>query len=182
MALTERGVQRIEIIVRKSGGDGMTGAKEKSADNANNESKQNDENTQGVKGKKGDVWWRTQITHATAVAKQMATQWFNYAVAGVGYKTGDQALQQQIERQVEQVSDVTNIATSIAMGATYGSAGGPLGALLGATMMGTQTASSTLLKYETRHRDYNMKMFKENNAIEYKRARAQINLTTGRLR
>ena len=31
-------------------------------------------------------------------------------------------------------------------------------------------------------RDFNYKVFKENNAIEYQRARASISLTTGRLR
>ena len=178
--LTEKGTQRIEIIVRKAGGDGLTGAKEKQADDANGS--QENQDAKGTKKTKNAIWWRTQLTHSAAVLKQVSTQWFNYAVAGVGYKYGDQALQQQVERQVEQVMDVGNIATSVAMGATYGAAGGPLGSLFGAVMMGAQTTSSTVLKYATRQREYDVKMFKENNAIEYKRARAQINLTTGRLR
>ena len=182
MALTEKGTQRIEIIVRKAGG-GLTGAKEKDSDSANNDQNPpSEENTQGTKSIKSQAFKRTQWTHAAAVAKQMTTQWFNYAVAGIGYRHGDQALQQQIERQIEQVSDVSNIATSIAMGATYGSMGGLPGAVLGALMMGVQTISSTGVKYATRQRDYDMKIFKEENSIEYKRARAQINLTTGRLR
>ena len=180
MALTAKGTQRIEIIVRKAGGLDTSGAKEKEADNANQDKP--DQEGKGVGYKKSAVWWRTQLTHGTAVLKQMSTQWFNYSVAGIGYKYGDQALQQETERQVEQVMDISNIATSVAMGATYGAAGGPLGSLAGAVMMGAQTTSSTILKYATRKRDYNMKIFKENNAIEYKRARAQINLTTGRLR
>lgn len=183
MALTENGTQRIEIIVRKAGGGGMTGANDKDTNNANQDGNPKDEQDQGSKSsKKSTTWWRTQLTHSAAVLKQVSTQWFNYAIAGIGYKQGDQALQQQVERQVEQISDVTNVATSIAMGAAYGAAGGPLGSLAGALMIGGQTVSSTLLKYSTRQRDYDMKMFKENNAIEYKRARAQINLTTGRLR
>lgn len=179
MALTEKGTQRIEIIVRKAGGMDSAGAKEKEADEANAEKGKN-EDGQGTKRSK--TWWRTQITHGAAVLKQMSTQWFNYAVAGIGNKYGDQALQQQVERNIEQMTDVTNVATSVAMGATYGAAGGPLGSALGAFMMGAQTVSSTVLKYKTRDRDYDMKLYKENNAIEYKRARAQINLTTGRLR
>lgn len=181
MALTEKGTQRIEIIVRKAGGMDSAGAKEKEADEANAEKGKN-EDGQGTKSARSKTWWRTQITHGAAVLKQMSTQWFNYAVAGIGNKYGDQALQQQLERNIEQMTDVTNIATSVAMGATYGAAGGPLGSALGALMMGAQTASSTVLKYATRERDYDMKLYKENNAIEYKRARAQINLTTGRLR
>lgn len=180
MALTEQGTQRIEIIVRKAGGMDSAGAKEKEADQANAESQQPQEDGKGTK--KSSVWWRTQLTHSAAVLKQTSTQWFNYAVAGIGLKYGDQALQQQVERQVEQVTDVTNIATSLVMGATYGAAGGPVGMIAGALMMGAQTTSSVLLKYATREREYDFKMFKQNNAIEYKRARAQINLTTGRLR
>jgi len=179
MALTAKGTQRIEIIVRKAGGLDASGAKDKDADNANANNQPKDD---GQGTKKSNVWWRTQITHGAAVLKQMSTQWFNYAVAGTGYRYGDEALQQQIERNIEQVTDVTNVATAIAMGATYGAAGGPAGSALGAFMMGSQAASSTILKYATRKRDYDMKLYKENSAIEYKRARAQINLTTGRLR
>lgn len=183
MALTKEGTQRIEIIVRKAGSVDLSGAKEKGADEANGEGKdQNQEGKGTSKSIKTMAFWRAQLTHSAAVAKQMSMQWFNYAVAGTGYKYGDQALQQEVERQIEQVSDVSNIATSVAMGMTYGSMGGPLGSLLGGLMMGTQTASSVLLKYSTRQRDYNVKIFKEQSAIEYKRARAQINLTTGRLR
>ena len=181
MALTQNGTQRIEIIVRKGGGAESTGAKDKEADKPN-EDNQDQDNKDGTTRKKGEVWWRTQLTHTAAVAKQIATLGVHYHLAGIAYKTGDQALQSQVERQVEIVSDTTNIATSVAMGATYGAAGGTLGSIAGALMMGTQTAATTIAKYMGRERDYEMEMFKQNNAIEYKRARAQINLTTGRLR
>lgn len=183
MALTEKGTQRIEIIVRKSVDGGLTGAKEKEADQDPKEPKdQQDESTKGTKSIKTKAFWRTQITHSLAVAKQVGRQYIQYKIAGIGYEQGDQATQQQVQRQVEQIEDVGNIATSVAMGATYGSMGGPLGSILGAVMMGSQTAISTAYKYSTRQRDYDVKLFKENKAIEYKRARAQINLTTGRMR
>lgn len=185
MALTEKGTQRIEIIVRKSIDGGQEGAKEKEAEEQSAEGgtqDQDQEKGKGTSSKKAKAWWRTQITHSLAVVKQVGQQWLSYEIAGMGYKQGDQALQQQTQRFVEQVSDVGNIATSVAMGMTYGSAGGPVGALLGGAVMGLQTGMSTHFKYATREREYNMKIFKENNAIEYKRARAQINLTTGRLR
>lgn len=183
MALTQKGTQRIEIIVRKAGGSGMTGAKEKSADKANTEQEGNEE-AKGLQNgsKKSEIWWRTQTTHAMAVAKQVSTQWVGYLIAGIGDQQGDQALQQQINREIEVIGDVTNVASAVAMGATYGSAGGLPGMILGASMMGIQAASSIGVKYATREREYKMTLFKENNAIEYKRARAQINLTTGRLR
>ena len=183
MALTEKGTQRIEIIVRKAGGVDVAGAKDKEPEEANQESQDQNQDGKGTKKSiKTKAFWRAQITHSAAVAKQLAMQWFNYSVAGIGYKHGDQAMQQLVERQVEQVSDVTNLASSLAMGATYGSMGGPMGSMLGMLMMGSQTASALAVKYATRQRDYDMTLFKQNNAIEYKRARAQINLTTGRLR
>lgn len=182
MALTESGTKKIEIIVRKAGGSGTAGANDKDSDNANQDQNPNNQDGHGTKSIKTSAFWRTQITHSLAVGKQLATQRIQYAIAGIGYKYGDQSLQQQVERQVEQISDFTNVATSIAMGATYGSMGGPLGMAFGAVMMGTQTVGSLLVKYDTRERDYNMKVYKETTGIEYKRARAQINLTTGRLR
>lgn len=183
--LTEKGTQRIEIIVRKSVDGGQQGAKEIDSDqdvNNENQDQQDQEQGGGTKSKKSKAWWRTQVTHGLAVAKQGLTQWYRYELAGIGYKQGDASLQAQINRTVEQIEDVTNVATSVAMGATYGASGGPLGMALGAAMMGVQTGLSIHYKYATRERDYQMKVFKENSAIEYKRARAQINLTTGRLR
>ena len=183
--LTEKGTQRIEIIVRKAVEGGQQGAKEIESDqDVTNENKDQEvqEKGGGSKSKKSKAWWRTQITHGLAVAKQGLTQWYRYELAGIGYKTGDESLQAQIGRDVERIEDTVNVATSVAMGATYGASGGPLGMAIGAAMMGTQTALSIHFKYATRERDYKMKIFKENNAIEYKRARAQINLTTGRLR
>ena len=68
------------------------------------------------------------------------------------------------------------------MGAVYGAWGGPIGAILGATFGAISSGASTAVKYLGREREFNYKVFKENNSIEYQRARASINLTTGRLR
>ena len=80
------------------------------------------------------------------------------------------------------MKDVTNIASSVGMGALYGSWGGPIGAVLGAAFGAVSSGVSTAVKYAGREREFNYKQFKENNAIEYQRARASISLTTGRLR
>ena len=184
MALTAKGTQRIEIIVRKSGGAGQEGAKEKQADEASNqqEGQADTEKDVGTTGKHSKSWWRVQSTHFVGVAVQGARLLTQYYIAGIGYKTGDSSLQAQVERQLEQVTDMTSLITSAGMGLTYGATGGPIGAIAGATMAVAQTGMTIASKYATRQRDYDMKIFKENNAIEYKRARAQINLTTGRLR
>ena len=183
--LYQQGTQRIEVIVRKEGGGTTeTAAKETPTDEI---------------GGGRETTWRTSVfgsenpnrikrviktntTHALAVSKQVVDLGIEYWVGGLGNKNGDQAMQEQVQRQVEIVKDVTNIASSIGMGALYGAWGGPIGAVLGAVFGAISSGVSTAVKYAGREREFNYKMFKENNAIEYQRARASINLTTGRLR
>lgn len=183
--LYQQGTQRIEVIVRKeSGGATETGARETS--------------TEEIGGGKETTWKtsvfgsespnrikrvvKTNATHLVAVTKQVLDFGIEYWVGGLGDKYGDQAYQEQVERQVEIVKDVSGFASSVAMGAVYGSWGGPIGMFLGATIGAITSGVSTASKYANRRREFNYKTFKENNAIEYQRARASINLTTGRLR
>lgn len=183
--LYQQGTQRIEVIVRKeSSGASEQGAREISTDT--------------VSGG-GETTWRTSVfgsenparikrviktnaTHALAITKQVVDLGIEYYVSGLGQKYGDQALQENVARQVEIVKDVSGFASSVGMGVLYGSWGGPLGAVLGGLFGAISNATSTGVKYASREREFNYKIFKENNAIEYQRARASINLTTGRLR
>ena len=181
--LYQQGTQRIEIVVRKEGGSAQSNAKETQAEEIGGRettwrtSVFGSENPSRIKRV-----IKTNTTHALAVSKQVIDLGFEYYVAGLGYKTGDQAYQEQISRQVEIMKDVTGFASSIGMGALYGSWGGPIGAILGATFGAISSATSIGVKYAGRERDFSYKTFKENNAIEYQRARASISLTTGRLR
>ena len=183
--LYQQGTQRIEVIVRKEGGGASeTAAKETPTDE--------------IGGGKETTWrtnlygtnnpnrrariWKTNATHSLAVLKQVADLGLEYWVGGLGNKYGDQAMQENVQRQVEIVKDVTNVASSVAMGALYGAWGGPIGAVLGALFGAVSSGVSTAVKYAGREREFNYKVFKEENAIEYQRARASISLTTGRLR
>lgn len=183
--LYQQGTQRIEVIVRKeSSGASEQGAKEVS--------------TETVSGG-GETTWRTSVfgsenparikrviktntTHALAITKQVAGLGIEYFVSGLGQKYGDQALQENVARQVEIAKDVTGFTSSVGMGMLYGSWGGPIGAVLGGLFGAVSNAASIGVKYASREREFNYKVFKENNAIEYQRARASINLTTGRLK
>lgn len=181
--LTQLGNQRIEIIVKKeSGTSSQINAKEKDTDNIGGENEEYSFwlGTANRNRKKRVI--KTNTTHALAVSKQVIDLGMEYWVSGLGYKTGDQSYQENVQRRFEIVKDVTNVASSVAMGALYGSWGGPLGALLGATFGAISSGVSTALKLTGREREFNYKVFKENNAIEYQRARASINMTTGRLR
>lgn len=181
--LTQKGTQRIEVIVRKEGGGAAeTNSKEVDAENI------------GGGGDNYSFWLgtsnpsrkarvlKTNATHAVAVSKQITDLILGYKMAEYGLVHGDQALQETLNRQVEIVKDIGGLASSVSMGALYGSWGGPIGTVLGATFALASTGTSTAVKYLGRRRDFNYKTFKENNAIEYQRARASINLTTGRLR
>ena len=184
--LYQTGTQRIEVVVRKESG-GIVGAKQEQAENVGG---------QGGDGKKS-LWAaltgssdpnrqyrvaKTNLTHMVAMAKQIGFQAYTYRMTGVGMRSGDQALQESCMRQLEIYKDVTGVASSVVMGAVYGSWGGSLGTIIGVGLGAIGSGISTALKYANRDREFNFKRFKEDNAIEYRRARANINLTTGRLR
>lgn len=182
----QQGTQRIEVIVRKESDD-VQGANETLPDEAQ-ETKTADVQSGG--GGDGIGWKerrrkrmiKTNVTHFMAVSRQIANNAFEHYVSFLGEQNGDQAYQQSVERKIELIKDPTNVASAVAMGALYGSWGGAPGAVLGATMALVSTASSIGFKYLRRQKEYDFKMFKEEHGIEYQRARANINLTTGRLR
>lgn len=184
--LYQQGTQRIEVIVRKEGGGGADGAgtKETAADETTGTGSAKEVGTgKGIFGRFNTrAFWRTNITHGLATGRQVGELIINYKVGGLGLQNGDQALQDQIARKIEQVKDPLSFATSIAMGASYGSAGGVPGAIFGALFGALGTGASLHVKYLARQREYDYTVFKEQNAIEYQRARAGIDLTNGRLR
>lgn len=178
--------QRIEVIVRKEGGGGEKGNREVDTEEAGNGNKSFGERaTKAVR-----VVAKAQIMHGIAVAKHVANAGINFWVGGLGYENGDEAYQQRVGRQIEIVQDHVNTAISIGMGAAAGAMAGSVvpgignvvGFVVGGTLSAINSATGLISKYKGRERDYNFKMFKENNAIEYKRARANLSLTTGRLR
>lgn len=180
--LYEQGNKKIEIVIRKESSSN-NGANEISAEDTAGTTKTwrtalfGSENQSRI-----NRVIKTNATHFLAVSKQALNLGIQYAIGGLGYKYGDQTLQESVSREWEIISDTANIASSISMGALYGSWGGPIGAVMGAVMGAVSSGMSTAVKYMGRERDFNYKVFKENNAIEYQRARASINLTTGRLR
>lgn len=180
--LYQQGTQRIEIIVRKDGGVGQEGAKEKETDNVSSNGTQTPSNeSNGLNARQKRII-KTNTTHILATAKQVTDLGIEYYISGIGQRNGDQALQEQAQRKMEIFKDTTNLASSVAMGALYGSWGGPVGTLVGMSLAAISTGASLAVKYKGRERDYDYKIFKENNAIEYQRTRAGINLTNGRLR
>lgn len=178
----QQGTQRIEVIVRKEGGGGQDGAKEVDTENVSSTGTQNTTQTSGGLNNRQKRIIKTNLTHALAITKQVMDLGFEYWIGGLGQQYGDQSMQDLVSRNMEILKDTTGFASSVAMGALYGSWGGMPGLILGMTFGAISSAASTGVKYSTRQREFNYKIFKENNAIEYQRARASISLTTGRLR
>ena len=178
--LYQKGTQRIEVIIRKDMAD--SGAQIKDADDSIT-----DENIDS-KGKKSASKRRrkriivTNVTHSLATIRQITGLSIQYYISGIGVRNGDQAMQDQVNRTVEKVTDVTNLASNVARGAVFGAWGGFIGVAVGMTTAAAASGASLAVKYAGREREYDYKVFKENNAIEYNRTRAGINILNGRLR
>lgn len=177
----QQGTQRIEVIVRKEGGAGSAGAKEKPAESAGEETASAGEDFDRDAARLHRIVV-TNTTHTLAVVMHGTSMALNYVIGGLGMRFGDEAYQETVSREVEIAKDVIGIGSSFAMGAVYGAWGGPTGAIIGSLLNGARTIVSTAFKYGERRRDFNYKVFKQENSIEYTRARASISLTTGRLR
>ena len=179
--VTQQGTQRIEVIIRKDS-SGLQGAKSKTADEF-----ASDGGSSGNTRTRKDKWRRarmikTNATHAVSAGLQLWNMAFSFSIGGIGMQTGDQALEQHYRRTWEVVEDTTGFAMNVARGAIFGAWGGAPGIVIGTLIAAATSSASIGLKYENRQREFNYKIFKENNAIEYKRARANINMTNGRLR
>lgn len=180
--LYQKGTQRIAVYVyKRSGGrGGSKGAKD--ADETQKDGTSGEDGGGAGMSRRTKRIIKVNATHILAASKQVAQQTFTYVVGGIGFKYGDQSHQQRVERTTEIVQDTTNIASGIGMGVTYGSAGGPITMLIGGFLGAMTTIFPTAFKYTSREREYNIQVYKEENGIEYQRARAGINLSTGRLR
>lgn len=175
--LYQQGAQRIEVIVRKDmGGSEITKEHTDTTDTASPNKKS------GISDARKKRILITNTTHALSATKQIAGLGIEYYISGIGVRNGDQAMQDQVNRTIERIEDPLNLASNVVRGAVFGAWGGPIGVAVGITTAALTSGASLLVKYGGRERDYNYKVFKESNAIEYNRTRAGINILTGRLR
>ena len=174
--LLRQGTERIEVVVRKEGGGSVKGANETSADEKTAGGGQSAESV------KQNRFTKTVLKHSFSASKQLVNTAADFWATGIGYQYGDQALQDRTQRVIEQVRDVENTAISVAMGATGFAWAGVPGIVFGALAGAVQSLSSIGFRQARREREFDFKMFKETSSVEYARARAYINLTTGRLR
>jgi len=181
--LFQQGTQKIEVIVRRAGGGGETeqpqGAKttdDVSLSGAQSSSVGNGKNA-------SNRMTKNSIMHYGNMAKQMVMKVGRYYISGIKYKTGDEALQDMVDRTLDIVTDYSNLAVQTAFGAYYGARfGGVIGGVIGGATSFASGAAGIAFNRSSARRDYNMKIFKEENGIAYRRSRADINFTNGRLR
>lgn len=182
--LYEQGTHRIEIVVRKDSSGGTQNNKTVDVENSGG-GRQTTWRTTAFGSESSTRQKRiiaTNTTHLLSVLKQGVGLFVQYKINELSYINGDEAYSDRINRNIEQITDFTNTASNVARGMVFGAWGGPVGIIMGGLLGGLTSAFSLASKYETRELNYSFKVFKENNAIEYKRARANLNLTTGRLR
>ena len=185
MALFSQSTQRIEVIVRKEDtGAATAGANEENPEKAGqvSEGGADASGTPSTYSSSSKINFRITATKTLAAGIAIGRLMLNYYVAGTSYRNGDDAMQEATQRNIEMIEEGASILASAGMGALYGARGGPWGAAIGAALGLATTATSIGLKYANKRREYNLKIFKEENAVEYTRARANLSLTTGRLR
>ncbi len=183
--LYKQGVQKIEIIVRKDTTMGMPGTNGLSTQKASvgQEDKEdlgsNIDEKAGIKQKTLGKFVGKELIQ---LGKQAAFKGFDYFVGGIGMANGDQALQAQIGRKIEIIQDTVNFGTAAIGGAMLGATFGPIGSLIGGAVGVASAGISFAFRQAERERTYNYETFKSENAIQYLRARAELNTITGRVR
>lgn len=184
MALFTQG-QRIEVIVRKEDfSASYAGAKDEAPESAGTNAQTVEQSAGGgvSETRNSKVFGRITATKILAASIMWGRLGINYAVGGIAYRTGDMAQQEAVQRNFEVAEESIGLLASVGIGVSYGVRGGVPGMVIGGVLALATTAASLGTKYAGKYREYNFKVFKEENAIEYRRARANLSLTTGRLR
>lgn len=168
--------ENITVIVRKDGGTGTAPTQQQGAKENSPSGKQDEKNNNSFSlllGKSNEP--SATISHVGNFIVSTIKDYVQIENSFISARNGDKALQEQVDRRVEIITERANVMVSTITGFAAGGAVGAALALAG-------SAISLKKKYAGRQRNYDIQIFKENNNIQYMRARAGINLTTGRLR
>lgn len=170
-----QGATRVEVIVRKD--DGVSDEKQPQGARTGDGG-----DSGGATSKSSFNRLVTGGKNKKAMADFYAQMAFNNAKKIIGFYTstagdrnGDKALQSIVDRQIEIADDT--LSSLLTVGITTAKFG-----LVGLAVSSVATGAGLVMKYAARKHDYDVQIFKENQNIQYMRARAGINLTNGRLR
>jgi hypothetical protein len=119
----------------------------------------------------------------TRTLKNVTTQISNSAIGQLSNVTGDTNYQAVVQRNFETATDVLNGVTNTALATASGfMIGGPLGAAFALASTSIQQGMSYAYKYENRNIQNSISSWKENQSVNYNKARAGVDLTDGRTR
>lgn len=113
--LYQQGTQRIEVIVRKQSGGGVSGGAGTKETDADKTTAAGGEESEGL-GTGTGMNTRTKrvvsanMQHILSTVKQGADLAIDYWASGIGIQSGDQALQDRTERRIEVLKDTTSLA------------------------------------------------------------------------
>lgn len=125
---------------------------------------------------------------ALGTLRQVLFAGLNYTVSGIGMNTGDQFLQAKAQRVVADAEMAfsalsgakSGAISGAAAGAMFGGIGALAGAAIGAILGAAPAVISRGQEYVTGQRNYNYQVWKEQSNINYARARANAEISTGR--
>lgn len=179
--LYQQGKQTLYVVVR---GEGVTTTDGVATTTSKSPKEQQDER-QETKSKSKGMSARVKmitISHAIATTYGIGVAAYNYMMGDIAGTTGDKNYADIVKRNAETNKDIVDVGIATMMGAYYGSRGGVVAGVVTAALSFTTATASKVNKYLNREREYRIETFKMDNEIEYNRSRANINLTTGRLR
>lgn len=115
--------------------------------------------------------------------RNITNQVTNSAIGQLSYVTGDTNYQAIVQRNSEAKTDVINGVSNVALATASGLLiGGPVGAAFALAGTAIQQSMSYAYKYENRNIQNAISSWKENQSVNYNKARAGVDLTDGRTR
>lgn len=176
--------QQIDIYVYSVKSNNSNNANQKSVNPNAQKAIRNKETKEQVEGLFSEKRMLHNTQRIARFANNMAVNVIPNALIGqISNATGDTNYQALARRKQEYISDICNPIMSIANSTASGMMiMGPIGALTGfLTSFGT-TAISMANKYESRNINYEIELWKQNQSLNYNKARASVDLTDGRTR
>ena len=115
--------------------------------------------------------------------KNITTQVANAGIGQLAYVTGDTNYQASVQREAEVIGDTANSITNVGLATASGAMiGGPLGAAFALASSAISQSISLAYKYENRNIQNAISTWKENQSVNYNKARAGVDLSDGRTR
>lgn len=171
MAIYNQQLNRLDVYVHADTLSQGDTAETKSVDPNNKQETQEEESREKINRRK-----LARSLHVTRTVINVATRQVpNFVIGQFGMMTGDSNYQAMTQRNLEKAQDV--VGSSLGIGASAILLG-PLGAV----MSSIGVVTSLVSKYEQRNMQTAMDTWKQEQNVNYNKARAGVDITDGRTR